>query len=209
MRFLVVDDHAIVRRGLRELLLQGFTGAIVEEADDVPTAAASLAARPPSLVVLDLSLPGRSGLDWLRELRQSFPSLPVVVLSAFSEDEFAVQCLRAGANAYLTKGRAPEELLAAVGKALAGGRYVTASIAERLAALVGGDVGGAPHEALSPRELQVLRLVASGRSLREIALELGLSEKTIGTYRARLAEKLGLSSAVELTRYAVRNGLVD
>jgi DNA-binding NarL/FixJ family response regulator len=133
----------------------------------------------------------------------------VLVLSAYPEEEFAVRCLRLGAAGYLTKNSAADELVAAARKALEGGKYVTAALAERLAAVLGGGLRGQPHDALSGRELQVVRLVATGRTMKEIAAELHLSEKTIATYRARIAEKLGISTSVELTRYAMQHKLVE
>ncbi len=208
-RILIVDDHAVVRRGTREVLAEDFPGAAFGEASDTAAALSRLEAEEWHLLLLDINLPGRSGLDVLDEVRRRWPRLPVLVVSAYPEEEFAVRCIRLGAAGYLTKSSASDELVAAARKALGGGRYVTASLAERLAALLGGDLAQAPHEMLSARELQVLRLVATGRTLKEIAAELHLSEKTIATYRARIAEKLGVSTNVELTRYAMQHRLVD
>jgi len=160
-------------------------------------------------VLLDINIPGRSGLEVLSDARRLYPRLPVLVLSAYPEEEFAVRCLRLGAAGYLTKNSASDELVAASRKALEGGKYVTAALAERLAAVLGGEVRSEPHETLSGRELQVLRLVASGLTLKEIAGQLHLSEKTIATYRARISAKLGVSTGVELTRYALQHKLVD
>jgi DNA-binding NarL/FixJ family response regulator len=208
-RMLVVDDHEVVRRGTRQVLAEGFPGAGFGEAGAGPEALAHLAAERWDLLVLDINLPGRSGLEILEEVRRLWPKLPVLVLSGYPEEEFAVRCLRLGAAGYLTKSSAADELVAAARKALDGGKYVTAALAERLAAVMGGAVRGAPHVALSARELQVVRLVATGRSMREIAAELHLSEKTIATYRSRIAEKLGVSTNVELTRYALQHKLVE
>lgn len=208
-RMLVVDDHEVVRRGTRQVLAEGFPGAAFGEAATAPEALALLAAERWDLLVLDINLPGRSGLEVLEDVRRLWPRLPVLVLSAYPEEEFAVRCLRLGASGYLTKSSAADELVAAVRKALEGGKYVTAALAERLASVLGGGVRGEPHEALSGRELQVVRLVATGRSMKEIAAELHLSEKTIATYRARIAEKLGVSTNVELTRYALQHKLVE
>jgi DNA-binding NarL/FixJ family response regulator len=181
----------------------------VAEADTSETALAAIAATEWDLVLLDINIPGRSGLEVLEDARRLRPGLPVLVVSAYPEEEFAVRCLRLGAAGYLTKNTASTELVAAARKALGGGKYVTASLAERLVAVLGGEAQPAPHEALSSRELQVLRLVASGRTSKEIAAELHLSEKTIATYRARISDKLGLSTIVELTRYALQHGLVS
>lgn len=208
-RMLVVDDHEVVRRGTRQVLAEGFPGAAFGEAATAAEAMALLQAERWDLLVLDINLPGRSGLEVLEEVRRIWPRLPVLVLSAYPEEEFAVRCLRLGAAGYLTKSSAADELVAAVRKALEGGKYVTAALAERLASVLGGGVRGEPHDALSGRELQVVRLVASGRSMKEIAAELHLSEKTIATYRARIAEKLGVSTNVELTRYAMQHKLVE
>ncbi len=208
-RMLVVDDHEVVRRGTRQVLAEGFPGAAFGEAATAAEAMGLLQAERWDLLVLDINLPGRSGLEVLEEVRRLWPRLPVLVLSAYPEEEFAVRCLRLGASGYLTKSSAADELMAAVRKALEGGKYVTAALAERLASVLGGGVRGEPHEALSGRELQVVRLVATGRSMKEIAAELHLSEKTIATYRARIAEKLGVSTNVELTRYAMQHKLVE
>ncbi len=208
-RLLVVDDHEVVRRGTRQVLAEGFPGAAFGEAGTAAEALAALQAGRWDLLVLDINLPGRSGLEVLEDVRRQWPQLPVLVLSAYPEEEFAVRCLRLGASGYLTKSSAADELVAAARKALEGGKYVTAALAERLAAVLGGGVQSEPHEALSGRELQVVRLVATGRSMKEIAAELHLSEKTIATYRARISEKLGVSTNVELTRYALQHRLVD
>jgi DNA-binding NarL/FixJ family response regulator len=209
IRILIVDDHEVVRRGLRQVLAEAFPGAVVEEADRSETAVGAIAGTAWDLVLLDVNIPGRSGLEVLEDAKRLRPSMPVLVVSAYPEEEFAVRCIRLGAAGYLTKNTASAELVAAARKALAGGKYVTARLAERLMDVLGGDAPSAPHEALSSRELQVLRLVASGRTGKEIAAELHLSEKTIATYRARISEKLGVSTAVELTRYALQHGLVS
>ena len=206
-RILIVDDHEIVRRGLRQVLAEAFPDASFDEADSSETALAAIASAPRDLVLLDVNIPGRSGLEVLEDARRLRPGMPVLVVSAFPEEEFAVRCIRLGAAGYLTKNAASAELVAAARKALAGGKSVTARLAERLMDVLGGEAQPAPHEALSSRELQVLRLVACGRSTKEIAAELHLSEKTIATYRARISEKLGISTAVELTRYALQHGL--
>jgi two-component system, NarL family, invasion response regulator UvrY len=208
-RFLIVDDHEVVRRGLGDMLGEAFPLASLESAPSVASALETLSAKNFDLVLLDINLPGRIGFDLLEEARRRWPRLPVLVLSAYPEDEFAIRSIRLGAAGYLTKESAADELVAAVRKVLAGGKYVRPALAERLASFVGGELSITPHELLSGRELQVLRLVANARTLKEIAAELGLSEKTIATYRARVSEKLGVSSNVELARYAVRHKLVD
>lgn len=208
-RVLIVDDHAVVRRGIRAVLAEGFPGADFGEAATSREAIERLEQTAWDLLLLDINIPGRSGLEVLEEVRRRWPRLPVLVLSAYPEEEFAVRCIRLGAAGYVTKSSASDELVTAARKAMEGGRYVTAALAERLASLLGGDLRQAPHEALSGRELQVLRLVATGRTMKEIAAELKLSEKTIATYRARIAEKLAISTSVELTRYALQHRLVD
>lgn len=208
-RALIVDDHELMRRGLMQVLGEGFPEMAIAEAADAQQAVSALESGPFEVMVLDVSLPGRSGIELLDEAKQRWRQMPVVMLSVHSEEEYAVRCLRHGAAGYVTKASATHELLNAVRQALSGGHYVTAAIAERLASSVGSDLDAAPEEALSRRELEVLRLVALGRSLKEIAAQLGLSEKTIASYRARISAKLGLSTNVELTRFAMRRGLVD
>ena len=206
---LIVDDHEVVRRGLEQVLAEGFEGARFGHAATSASALARLSEEPWDLALVDVNLPGRNGLDLLEEVRQRWPRLRVLVLSAYPEEEFAIRSIRLGAAGYVTKDSASDELVTAARKVLEGGRYVTGTLAERLAAVLGGSAAPERHEALSTRELQVLRLVASARTLKEIAGELHLSEKTIATYRARISQKLGLGSNVELTRYALQHGLAD
>jgi two-component system, NarL family, invasion response regulator UvrY len=206
MRVLLVDDHAVVRSGMRAILEDHVPGVAVEEAANGDSALEALAA-PFDVVVLDLSMPGRSGIDLLAEIKHRHAKLPVLIMSFHAEELFAVRALRAGAAGYLMKSAAPEELAAAVNKVVRGGKYVTESVAERLA----GDIDkshGAPHERLSDREFDVMRGIASGSSVSEIAATMHLSVKTVSTYRTRLLEKMGMSSNAELTRYAINNNLV-
>lgn len=208
-RILIVDDHELIRRGLGGILAEAFPSLSLGEA--VNAAQALDAARRESwdVILVDINLPGRSGLDLLQDLRAESPRTPVVILSAFPEQEYAIRSFKLGAAGYVSKQSASAELLAAIRKALGGGRYITPLLAERLAAAVAGEAAAVPHEILSNRELQVLRLIAHGFTLKEIAAQLCLSEKTIGTYRARISEKMGLGSNVDLTRYAVQHKLVD
>jgi two-component system invasion response regulator UvrY len=208
-RILIVDDHQVVRQGTQLVLGQGFPGAIFGEAASAREGLERLGEGAWDLLVLDLSMPGRGGLELLEEVKGRWPHLPVLILSAHPEEEFAVRCLRLGASGYVTKSAATNELTAAARKALEGGKYITPLLAERLATLLDGSAPQAPHETLSGRELQVLRLVAQGKAIKEIAVELALSEKTIGTYRTRISQKLGLSTNVELTRYSLQHKLVD
>ncbi len=206
---LLVDDHEVVRHGLRAVLGRAFPEASIGEAADAAEGMQLLSAAPWSVVVLDINLPGRGGLELLEDVRGHWPELPVIVLTAYPEEELAVRCVRLGAAAYLTKSSASAELVAAVRKVLEGGRYITASLAEHLAATLGGEAQEAPHQSLSVRELQVLRGVAAGLTLKELAASMKLSEKTISTYRARIGEKLNISRNADLVRYAVKHGLVE
>lgn len=209
MKVLVVDDHKIVRRGLISIIAEKFPDTVFGEAETSQEAMEKVYGEQWDLVLLDVNIPGRNGLDVLQEIKETLPRTAVLIVSAYPEEDFAVRALKLQAAGYLTKSCVADELVPAMNKALAGGRYVTASLAEKLAASLGSDLEGALHESLSNREMQVLRLVALGRTLKEVAAELKLSEKTIGTYRARIADKMGFSSNVELARYALRYKLVE
>ncbi len=209
IRVLLVDDHEVVRRGLRQLLTEAYPDAEFGEAGTLPAAREALARESWSLMLLDINLPGGSGLELLERSRQLCPQMAVLVLSVYPEQEFAVRAFKLGADGYLTKSSVAEEMFLAVRRVLAGGKYVSTAFAEHLAATLGSPQLHAPHEALSPRELEVLRLVAVGKTIKDIAAGLDLSEKTIATYRTRVSDKLGLSTNVELARYALQNGLAD
>ena len=209
-RILIVDDHELMRRGLRSILTSAFPEELtLVEAADAPQAMAAVQKQACDVAVVDINLPGRGGLELLQDLRGLHPKMPVIVLSVYPERDYALRAFKLGASGYVSKQSAEVELLWAIRKALTGGRYVTPSQAEAFAAQLAGQASEAPHETLSNRELQVLRLVAIGKSLKEIAAELALSEKTIGTYRTRIAQKLGLGTNVELARYAERHKLVE
>jgi two-component system invasion response regulator UvrY len=208
IRVLIVDDHAIVRRGLRALLSDEFQGAAFGEASDARQALEQLRKKEWDLALLDVTMPGKSGLDLLKELRAECPKLPVLVLSGHPEDQFAVRVLKAGAGGYMTKESAPEELAKAIRKILAGGLYVSPALGEKLALGVKKDPMRTPHETLSDREYEVMSRIASGKTVTEIADELSLSAKTISTYRARVLVKLRLKNSAEIVQYAIRNGLV-
>jgi DNA-binding NarL/FixJ family response regulator len=208
MRVLIVDDHAIVRRGLREVLSDEFRGAAFGEASDSRQAQELLRKNEWDVALLDIALPGKSGLDLLKELRAEWPKLPVLVVSAHPEDQFAVRALKAGAGGYMTKESAPEELAKAIRKILAGGRYVSPALAEKLALGVTKDLTRTPHETLSDREYEVMSRIAAGKTVTEIGEELSLSSKTISTYRSRVLLKLGVKNSAEIVQYAIRNGLV-
>lgn len=205
---LLVDDHAVVRRGVRAILEDHYSGISVREAGGGDEALALLADQTFDAVVLDLSMPGRDGFDLLAEIKHRSPKTPVLIMSLHGEDQFALRALRAGAAGYLTKSAAPEQLVAAVTKIIRGGRYVSETLAERLALGAAGEPVESPHERLSDREFDVMRGIASGNSVSEIAQQMHLSVKTVSTYRARLLDKMGMSTNADLTRYALTNGLV-
>jgi two-component system, NarL family, invasion response regulator UvrY len=208
-KVLIVDDHEIVRRGIKQILTDEFAELQVGEASDARQAVEAAHRQAWDVVLLDINMPGRSGLEVLEDLKALRPGMPVVMLSAFPEADFALRSLKLGACGYVNKQSASDELLAALRKALAGGRYITPTLAEKLAASLAGDFAAAPHETLSNRELQVLRLIATGSTIKEIATQLSLSEKTVGTYRTRISDKMALATNVELTRYALLHKLVD
>jgi two-component system invasion response regulator UvrY len=209
MRILIADDHAVVRQGLQLILAQAFPHAEFGEAADSRQTVEAVLQHHWDLVILDLSMPGRNGLDALKELKIQRPALPVLVLSMHPEQQYAVRAFRAGAAGYLTKANASAELVRAVERILAGGRYVSAALGEELAAELSGPGHAMLHETLSDRELEVLRLIASGRTVKEIAAELTLSVNTISTYRARILEKMEMRTSAELTHYAISSGLVE
>jgi DNA-binding NarL/FixJ family response regulator len=209
LKILIADDHPVVREGLKEILTRELGRLKIAEASDARAATELLEKEAWDLILLDINLPGRSGLDVLIEARQRCPKTPVLVLTVYPEKEFALRAFKLGAAGYLNKQTACDELITAVKRLLDGGKYVTNSLAELLAGSLGPKPDHAPHEALSDRELQVLRMIATGKTLKEIAADLSLSEKTVGTYRLRIAEKMHLASNVELTRYALQHKLVD
>ena len=209
IRVLIADDHAVVRQGLKQILGDTPEMLVAGEATNGQEALDKVRAEVWDVVVLDISMPDRSGLDILKELQSERPKLPVLVLSMYSEDQFAVRVLKAGAHGYLTKDSAPDELVKAIRKVVSGGTYVSAFLAEKLAFEIGTDSSKLPHEALSDREFQVLRLIAAGKSVKEIAAELYLSVKTASTYRARLLQKMNLETNAELIHYAIQNRLID
>jgi two-component system invasion response regulator UvrY len=209
IRILIADDHPLVRRGLKDTLVRDMAGLICGEADDTQEVLAKVHGDKWDLVILDITMPGRSGLEILGELKRMQPKLPVLVLSMHPEDQYGKRVLRAGASGYMNKESAPEELLKAVHKVLSGGRYVSATLAEKLAAGLNQGTACALHDALSDREFEVLRMIASGRTVSQIADTLHLSVTTVSTYRARVLEKLNMTTTPELIHYALRNQLVD
>jgi two-component system invasion response regulator UvrY len=209
MRVLIIDDHEIVRRGLKEILADEFPKLKAGEAENSRMALELAATQEWDIILLDINIPGRSGLEVLEEMKRLRPNMPVLVLSAYPEEEFAIRSLKLGASGYLNKSLSSDEVVIAVKKAMAGGKYVTAAFAEKLAASLGSGIHHSPHESLSGRELQILLTIAKGRTIKEIAVELALSEKTVGTYRSRISKKMGLMTNVELARYALKHRLVD
>ena len=207
MRILCVDDHAIFRQGVRQILLQH--DRLVRIGEAATAAAALQLAREAhwDVVILDLSLPDRSGFQLLTELKNERRDLPVLVLSMHGEDEYAIRALRNGASGYLTKESAPEELIAAIQKVMQGGRYMTPALAEKIAFAYASPASQAPHQALSEREMEVLQLIGAGKSLKEIAAQMALSVKSVSTYRARVLEKMTMSTNADLIRYVVENNL--
>ncbi len=210
IRVLIADDHPILRQGVRQILSDTADVTVAAEAGSGPELLAAARATPADVVVMDISMPGATGLDLLRQLKIEKPALPVLVLSVHSEQEYAVRALKAGASGYLTKGSAPNELVAAIRRVAGGGRYLTETLAERLADEVQAPAKGKlPHEMLSDREHEVFLLIARGKTPREIAQKMSLSPKTVSTYRARILEKMSLKNNAELMHYAFENGLVD
>ncbi len=209
IRVLIADDHAVVRQGLKQILGDTPTMLVAGEATNGQEVLAKVRAETWDVVVLDISMPDRNGLDVLKELKAERPKLPVLMLSMYPEDQYATRALKAGASGYLAKDSAADELVRAIQRVVAGGRYVSPHLAEKLAFEIGADSSKLPHETLSDREFQVLRLIATGKSAKDIAAELSLSVKTVSTYRARLLEKMGLGSNAELIHYAIQNRLVD
>jgi DNA-binding NarL/FixJ family response regulator len=209
VHILIADDHAVVRRGLREILADALPDADFSEVSTGDEVLSHLGKSQTSMLVLDISMPGRSGIDVLRDVKHMYPQLPVIILSCQPEDQYAVRCLRAGAAAYINKESAPEELALAAKKILGGGRYVSASLAEKLVSKLDEDVDKPLHELLSDREHEVMRMIASGVPLTEIGERLHVSVKTISSYRARIMEKMQMKSNAELTRYAITHNLID
>jgi len=209
IKILIADDHPVVRKGLREIIDETSDMEVADEASNGQEVLAKVFKKDFDVVLLDISMPGRSGLDILKELKSQLPKLAVLVLSIHPEEQYAVQVLKAGASGYLTKKSAPEELVTALRKVSAGGKYVSPSLAEKLASALETGIEKPPHETLSAREYEVMRKIALGKTVTEIARELFLSPKTISTYRSRILEKIGIKNNSELIRYAIKNRLVD
>lgn len=209
MKFLIVDDHAVFRRGMKETLKEAFAQATFGEARTASEALEHVRIGNWDIVILDISLPGKSGLDILDEVHGLRPRLPILLMSVHPEEQYARRALKSGASGYLTKESVPEELKTAVRKIVGGGKYVSATLAEKLAVDLRNGAETPAHELLSSREFQVLTMLASGKTVKEIANEIALSVKTVSTYRARILEKTGLRTNAELIRYALQNRLVE
>lgn len=209
MKVIIADDHAIVRRGLIQILAEEYHNLLAREAENADEVFKLLRENDWDIIILDISMPGKSGLEILKEVRHEHPKVPILVLTSHPEEQYAIRVLKAGAAGYMTKESAPEHLVEVIGKITRGGKYISPTLAELLADNIGKNLDKEPHESLSDREYQVLCLIASGKTVGEIAAELSLSVKTISTYRARILEKMMFKNNAELTHYALRNNLLD
>ena len=208
IRILIADDHPIVREGYKKILMSQPDMDVTGEAGNGQEVLDLIQKKDFDLILLDISMPGRSGLEILKELKSQKPHLPVMILSIYPEEQYAVRAFRDGASGYLTKASTPKELIAAIRKVSQGGRYVTEALAEKLTYFLHGDVEKAPHEKLSDREYQVMLLIASGKTVTQIAEELCLSVKTISTYRRHILEKMQFATNADITMYAIQNKLL-
>jgi DNA-binding NarL/FixJ family response regulator len=209
IRVLIADDHAIVRQGLRLILLDTPDMVVAGEAENGVEALHMVRKGGWDVVLMDVTMPERNGIDTLKLLKKEFPKLPVIILSMHPEEHYAIRALKAGASGYLTKQSAPDQLVTAIRQVAGGKKYVSAAVAEQLANAIGEDTDKLPHEKLSDREYQTLCLIASGKALSQIAEELNLSVKTVSVYRARLLEKMQLKNNAELTHYGMKHGLAE
>jgi len=208
IRILIADDHAIVRKGLKHLLLEEYPTAVIEEVTDAESLIFKSVNSEWDVVICDLSMPGRSGLDALSQIKQASPKLPVLIISMHPEDQYALRVLKAGASGYLGKDTVHNDLIKAVQTVLLGKKFITPSVAEKLANALNSDNDKSLHEKLSDREFEVFRLLAAGMQVSEIATKLSLSVTTVSTYRSRVLEKLGMRSNADLTRYALGAGII-
>lgn len=209
IRILVVEDHTIVRKGLKQILEESPDIGLVDEARNGKEGIEKIRKNDYDIVLLDISLPGRGGLDVLKQFKIIKPELPVLILSMYPEEQYAVRSLRAKASGYLTKESAPDELINAIRMVVDGRKYITSSLAEKLAFEIEVDKDKLPHEMLSDREYQVVCMIASGKRVKEIAESLSLSVKTISTYRSRILRKMNMKSNAQLIHYAIKNKLID
>jgi two-component system invasion response regulator UvrY len=209
LKILIADDHSIVRQGLKQIVTETQDMVVAGEASDGQELLNIMSKGDYDVVVLDITMPYINGMDALKELRTKWPKLPILMLSIHPEEHYALRALKAGASGYLTKESAPDELVVAIRKVSRGGKYLSSSLAEKLAFELEVGREQAPHETLSDREYQVLCMIASGKTVMEIAQELTLSEKTISTYRSRILDKMSMKNNAELTYYAIKNQLVE
>jgi len=205
---LIADDHAIVRKGLKQIILDEYPTAHIVEVSDVESLISYIVKEPWDLVISDISMPGRSGVEALHQVKQINPRLPVLIMSMYPEDQYALRVLKAGASGYLSKETIHEDLIKAIRAILIGRKYITPSIAEKLAGALDTDASKELHELLSDREFDVLKMLAAGRSVTEIADQFALSATTVSTYRARILEKMGMKTNADLTRYALEKKLI-
>jgi DNA-binding NarL/FixJ family response regulator len=208
IKVLIADDHAVVREGVRQILSDTPDISVVAEARDGQEAIDKVRSETLDVVVLDITMPGKSGIEALTEIKRERPNLPVLILSVHSEEQYGPRILKAGASGYLPKDSLPDQLVQAIRKAVIGGKYISPVLAEKLASELGSDAAKPLHETLSDREYQVLCMIGRGKTIKEIAEVLSLSDKTISTYRARILEKMNMKNNGELTHYAIRQGLV-
>ncbi len=208
LRILIADDHAIVRKGLKQLLLEEYPSAVIGEAPDAEGLLNEVIRNEWNLVICDMNMPGRSGLDALSQIKQVAPQLPVLIMSMYPEDQYALRVLKAGASGYLGKETIHDDIIKAVQTVQLGKKFITPTVAEKLADAFRDDTNGQPHENLSDREFDVFKLLSTGKSVSEIAAQLSLSTTTVSTYRARVMEKMSLKSNAELTRYALEKKII-
>ena len=209
INILIADDHPIVREGLKQIISETSDMTVADEAGNGQETLELVRKKEYDLLLLDISMPGRSGLEILKELKSEYPKLPVLILSIYPEEQYAVRAFRAGASGYLTKASAPNELISAIKKIVSGGRYVSESLAEKLTYYLDEDSSRPPHDLLTDREYQVMLMLGSGKTVKEIAEELFLSVKTISTYRTHILEKMKMKNNAEVTLYVVKNKLID
>ena len=209
IKVFIADDHPLVRKGIKKILEEEIDIKVIGDAAYPHEVLDGVKHHEPDVLITDLSMPGRSGLELIADIKQLFPKLPILVLTMHPEDRFAVRALKAGAYGYLTKDTKPEELIKAVRQVVTGRKYITQSLAEKLATEIDRDISKMPHELLSDREFQIMRLIASGKKVSEIADKLSISIRTVNTYRARILDKMKMKNNADLTMYSIENNLIE